>query len=59
MSSDEEPDFRSHLPVPRMCVLVSGGTACLTLLVERMVSSNVAHNAATSISRIREVELDE
>ena len=31
---------------------VSGGTACLTLLVERMFSSTAAKHAANSISRI-------
>ena len=33
----------------------SGGTACLTLLVEHMIDSNVATTAASSISRIIQV----
>ena len=40
------------LPNSKGC---SGGTTCLTLLVQRGFSSKVAHHAASSISRIRQV----
>ena len=33
----------------------SGGATCLTLLVQRMVSSKVANNVADSIRRVRQV----